>query len=126
MTNLEYLIRNRDGVTSFGKDTKSNKFFATVGGENLYKGYIKNFCNWLQEEHDVLDPVEKKYLRDVCRPFRKRITGIGKEKCQTGKEYIRIVLSDDSITFPYFEKGQMYVGMELRKNYTLKELGLDE
>jgi hypothetical protein len=49
-----------------------------------------------------------------------------KEKCQTGKEYIRIVLSDDSITFPYFEKGQMYVGMELRKNYTLKELGLDE
>jgi hypothetical protein len=36
MTNLEYLIRNRDGVTSFGKDTKSNKFFATVGGERIY------------------------------------------------------------------------------------------
>ena len=41
-------------------------------------------------------------------------------------DYICIGLNDEAISLPYFKKGTMYKGMELYKEYTLKELGLGE
>lgn len=48
------------------------------------------------------------------------------EKVENILEYIAIDLNNERLSFPFFDKGTMYKGMELNKKYTLKELGLDE
>lgn len=78
----------------------------------------------------ILDDDEKEYLGNVINPFRDRIIYIVKSVYTPG-EYIEMYLrhyddgcSSYSIVLPYFKKGTMYKGMELDKEYTLKELGL--
>ena len=78
----------------------------------------------------ILDDKEKEYLSNVIKPFRKHIITI--RKIQNYKyEFIEIVIystvegvSCEVISFPYFNKGKMYKGIEINKEYTLKELGL--
>lgn len=87
------------------------------------------------EAKDVLDEVEKKYLKSIIRPF-KRVEYIVKKKSEdcNGNTFYYIVIATisvasdseiDPIYFPYFKpESKMYEGMELDKEYTLKELGL--
>lgn len=87
------------------------------------------------EAKDVLDEVEKKYLKSIIRPF-KRVEYIVKKKSEdcNGNTFYYIVIATisvasdyeiDPIYFPYFKpESKMYEGMELNKEYTLKELGL--
>lgn len=79
-----------------------------------------------EREEEILDEVEKRYLTEVIRPFRKRIQFIQKKKEITEiNPYIRIVCEDnDKLVFPYITDNSMYKGMEVNKKYTLKELGL--
>lgn len=78
----------------------------------------------------ILDDVEKEYLSAVIKPFRKHI--ITFRKIQNYKyEFIEIVIyridegaSCEVISFPYFNQGEMYKGMEINKEYALEELGL--
>ena len=78
----------------------------------------------------ILDKEEKEYLSNIIKPFRKHIITI--RKIQNYKyEFIEIVIystvegvSCEVISFPYFNKGKMYKGIEINKEYTLKELGL--
>ena len=87
----------------------------------------------------ILDDVEKEYLGNIIKPFRNRILYIAKS--ETVKTYdnpnpkiyecIYIMYKDSTkkrnpyyMGFPHFEKGTMYKGMELDKEYTLEELGL--
>lgn len=83
---------------------------------------------WLQEEYQepVLDKVEKEYLSAVIKPFRDRVRDIEKLKFATGDlEQICIAIyCERDIFLPAFDEGIMYKGMELNKEYTLKELGL--
>lgn len=72
---------------------------------------------------EILNDTEKEYLKAVIKPFRDRVEYIKKCGCYVG-EYIEIVVNDETIDFPYFEKNTMYEGMEQHKEYTLKELGL--
>lgn len=87
----------------------------------------------------ILDDVEKKYLSNVIKPFRNRVIYIAKSETVTTYENpnakiyecIYIMYKDRSKThnpfymgFPRFEKGTMYKGMILDKEYTLEELGL--
>lgn len=74
---------------------------------------------------EILDDKEKEYLRGVIKPFRNKVICIKKLYCNT-HEYIRIELEDDFASLPMFEKGTMYKNMKVNKEYTLKELGLDE
>lgn len=77
---------------------------------------------------EILDEAEKRYLRDVIRPFRDRVRSIEKFIFSTGRAKIGItVKNDDSywyINLPPFEKDTMYKNMEEDKEYTLEELGL--
>ena len=73
----------------------------------------------------ILDKEEKEYLKNVVRPFRKRIKHIKKRGDDTEK-YILITLDNDSMCLPFFENNKYYKGMKLDKEYTLKELGLFE
>ena len=90
--------------------------------------YLKkyNHCDvklTLDVEEPILDEAEKRYLRDVIRPFKDRVKCIAKSYARND-EFICVYLDDDNIPLPNFEKGTMYKGMKPYKNYTLKELGL--
>ncbi len=85
----------------------------------------------IEEKEPILDEVERKYLSDVIRPFRDRVKYIEKTSLN-GKEYIVVKYysiykncpEDTDICLPYFKKDTMYKGMELNKEYKLKDLGL--
>lgn len=70
---------------------------------------------------EILDEVEKRYLRGVIRPFEVRFI---KKVGLTNAEYIYIELKSDHISLPNFSSNTMYKGMEIDKKYTLEELGL--
>lgn len=76
---------------------------------------------------DVLDEVERKYLKAVLRPFRNRVVRVTKLKFPGCSDYsLRVDLEDgDSLSFPNFPAGTMYNGMELYHEYTLEELGIN-
>ena len=80
----------------------------------------------LLEKETVLDDVEKRYLKNVIRPFKDQCRYVKKyETAGTDYEWIYINLSSNgSIALPGFSKGTMYKNMELDKKYTLKELGI--
>lgn len=100
--------------------------------------YTGDILDWMAQPHEmsILDSKEKKYLSEVIRPFRKEVKAIRKQEDPAdpaGKEYIQICLEKDRMnlpsekdlmTFPSFEKGEMYEGLEPYKNYTPEELGL--
>lgn len=100
--------------------------------------YTGDILDWMAQPHEmsILDSKEKKYLSEVIRPFRKEVKAIRKQQDPAdpaGKEYIQICLEKDRMnlprekdlmTFPSFEKGEMYEGLEPYKNYTPEELGL--
>ena len=83
---------------------------------------------WLLSEYKepILDDVEKEYLSAVIKPFRKKISCIRKSKDpRKGKNYIKIEFCDgDHMFFPNLSNDAMYKGMEVNKEYSLKELGL--
>lgn len=80
----------------------------------------------LLEKETVLDDVEKRYLKNVIRPFKDQCRYVKKyETAGTDYEWIYINLSSNgSIALPGFSKGTMYKNMELEKRYTLEELGI--
>lgn len=88
--------------------------------------FTSSILDWMAQEYkpEPLDYVEKKYLSEVIRPFRKEVTTIKKLEVPSGREYILILLKDDVMCLPRFEKGRMYKGLELEKGYTPEELGL--
>lgn len=77
---------------------------------------------------EILDEVEKRYLRNVIRPYLDRIKSIEKFIFSTGRAKIEItVKNDDSywyIDLPPFKGDTMYKNMKDDKKYTLEELGL--
>lgn len=92
--------------------------------------------NWLEQEYvePILDAVEKRYLENVIRPFRKQVTRVCKVYgWYENYAHIRIMtkhpLMKNMRTYsdlPFFDVKKMYLGMEPNKEYTLEELGLFE
>ena len=87
---------------------------------------------WLEQEVEILDEVEKEYLSAVIKPWRDEIISIVKKvalTCIGDLEYIEICTGAFSkfkkyTALPYFKPKTMYQGMEVNKKYTLEELGL--
>ncbi|MGN1337367.1 MAG: hypothetical protein ACI4WW_02715 [Candidatus Coprovivens sp.] len=81
-------------------------------------------------KNNILNDVEREYLSNVIRPFRNRVLNITKKSSAINtEEYIAIIIASKTvaseyINLPYFKKGTMYKGMELEKEYTLKEVEL--
>ena len=78
--------------------------------------------------NSVLDPAEKKYLSAVIKPFWNKVYAIAKYDDGDDNYYIQIAIKQnvylEYIDLPYFKKGTMYKGMELKKEYTVEQLGL--
>lgn len=79
-----------------------------------------------ERKEEILDETEKRYLANVIRPFRHETEFIEKRTKfdDSSSCYLKIVLKNYYITLPYFKIDSMYKGMELKKKYGLKELGL--
>ena len=94
--------------------------------KELEENDIKNYAKLKCEPAPVLDVVEKRYLKNVIRPFKDQCRYVEKyETAGTDYEWIYINLSSNgSIALPCFSKGTMYKNMELEKLYTLEELGI--
>ena len=116
-------------------DKLSNKVqeeYSNVISNRDKVNYLKKQLKQLKEENKkeknkpILDDEEKEYLNAVIRPFKNRISNIVKRNFDSEKSYIVIHINSESFYFPYFKKGTMCEGMEADKQYTLKELGLDE
>lgn len=95
---------------------------------NYLKKQLKELIKESKKEENkpILNEEEREYLLTVIRPFKDKVKYIRKRGTSRG-EYIEIgILNDSAIILPYFEKETMYKGMEANKEYTLKELSLDE
>lgn len=86
----------------------------------------KENIEWLLSECQILDDAEKRYLKGVIRPFRDKVKSIIKfSDDHWAEEYICISIEESAYAIlPRFNKGTMYRDMELRRRYTLEELGL--
>lgn len=119
--------------------------FKTIGKLTYWQVSIENLLTgeWdvVKLPKPILDAKEKEFLSALVKPknIRNRILYIAKDECvktyenPNAKIYecIYIMYKDSSkkrnpfyMGFPCFEKGTMYKGMELNKEYTLEELGL--
>ena len=77
-----------------------------------------------ERKEEILNEAEKRYLRNFIRPFRDKVKAIRKTD-NNMNEYITVTYKNGLNTdFPNFKPNTMYKGMELYKEYTLKELGL--
>ena len=77
-----------------------------------------------ERKEEILDEAEKRYLRDVIRPFRNKVKSISKNKRYYDESisYIYIELIEDDVCLPDFKGSTMYKNMELNKKYSLEEL----
>lgn len=77
---------------------------------------------------EILDEAEKRYLRNVIRPFKDKVKYVKKFVFFDGDTKISIRVEENNkiwyIGFPPFKKDRMYKGMIDDKEYTLEELGL--
>ena len=82
-----------------------------------------------EKTNSVLDPAEKRYLTNIIKPFRNKVIYIIKRDGDVG-ECITIHLNRytgknrcaDVAILPEFEKGTMYKGMKVNREYTLEQL----
>lgn len=80
----------------------------------------------IYEKKEILDDVEKDYLRNVIKPFKNKVKYIAKKNEEIDdREYILFIMKKEvSFALPYFKRNTMYKNMELNKEYSVEELGL--
>ena len=71
----------------------------------------------------ILTEKEKEYLSAVVKPFRDEVKHISKNQYD-GEEWIQIWTKSGLALLPHFTEGAMYKGMEIGKEYSLKELSI--
>lgn len=118
---------NSNGFISKKLNQYTNELKDTVIGESLdiikVERPVKYEIVFGREE--ILDEIEKRYLTRVIKPFRHKIKGIMKRSEYGSLCYIKICLKNgDAAYLPCFKENSMYKGMELNREYSLKELGL--
>ena len=115
-----YLKKNNNALIEFEIKNINNEEYKKISNMHFKKIKLT-----LEVEEPILDEAERKYLSSVIRPFRNRIKFIEKNNYSTGREFIYIETKDyEGMSMFPFEPNKMYKGMELNKEYTLKELGL--
>ena len=138
MLNKEKYDLQQIDISTKTKDGKILFFELKIRGKTIHQQsypygvflceVMEYMLSWLEEEYvpDILTDKEKAYLTAVIKPFRKDIKYIMKKDFVIkAKEYLLIKMHDlNTAGLPLFEKGTMYKGMEVNKNYKLEELGL--
>lgn len=126
-------IRRKDWCEGFFITLTSNKCLVVNGRTSGL--FIDDFSEdwWEEVKEDILDEKEKEYISAVIKPFRDRVVYIRKVGDVGPIQFISIRLKRydyaeeaayEYFDLPYFKKDTMYINMEVKKEYTLKELGL--
>ena len=117
-------------ITNIGLQYNSEAEGVWYTSNKLLPMLLEGEISIIKLPKQILDDIEREYLSNIIKPFRKNIITIRKIDYYE-HEYIEIfiyrpgeIVSCEAISFPYFNKGEMYKGMEIDKEYTLKELGL--
>ena len=119
----ENRFENRINVTYIGEI--NNHFKDKILGK-IIKIEKPSYTTVYEAKPEILDEVEKRYLKNFITPFKESVETIRKLYSPVkDKEYIQIRYKDDRPTcLPYFKKNTMYKDMKENRNYTLEELGL--
>lgn len=120
----EFKLEGTDYKYKFSKD--GMKWYSELYGDwvNADNILVAILIGWYKIKKPILDEAEKEYLRLVIKPFREQVNGISKNQWAK-EEYICIDLKNDTVlSFPGFQEGTKYKGMEANKLYSLEELGL--
>ena len=128
----EIAVNNETIALKDNKPISCRKIKCNDCGLNTTLGCCKEIlAEWanLECEKSILDEAEKEYLSAVIEPFRKSVISIKKLEATYGWEIISFYSQNSQscgcITIlPPFESGTRFKGMELRKEYTCKELGI--
>lgn len=131
-TNLEHYLPRLARIVKEHYGTPRQIFYSIQkymdpGIQRNHEDYTSDILEWMAQEYkeEILDYAEKKYLSEVIRPFRKEVNGITKlTDSLRYRDFVRIQVGDGYLTFPQFEKGTWYKGMEYDKTYKPEELGL--
>ena len=131
-TNLEHYLERLKSVVKEAYGSPQAIFYSIQKYmdpeiEHNNTAYSSDILEWMAQEYkeEILDYAEKKYLSEVIRPFRKEVKGITKRTDTLRyRDFIRIQVGDDYLTFPHFEKGTRYKRLEYDKTYKPEELGL--
>lgn len=92
--------------------------------ENIISGEF-NVIKLNRKKNPILTDKEKDYLSFVIAPFKEDVRYIIKWPVNDTKEFIVVELyNEGTISFPPFDKGTRYKGMELQYEYELGELEL--
>ena len=110
---------------------------AKIGADRLAEA-LEVVLEELKKEktENILTDAEKEYLSAVIKPFKDRVRFIELIRAISNHGFAWIHISvkskiSQSITgvedfsLPYFQFGKMYNGMEVKRQYSLKELGLE-
>lgn len=150
--NYKYIARNKDGMIYVYDilPTRLDSRFVLEGFwlnltvfENIFIG-----VTWENSpicfRNPILDDEEREYLKNIIRPFYKKVICIKKEQVNYYEKTLRIngeqlneilffenikirCLNEfgviQTITLPVFKKDTKYIGMESGKEYTLDDLG---
>lgn len=123
-------LLDEDGYSGNRLENYNNNLKDKDGGHNLdiIKVERPTYETVFERKEEILDETEKRYLKQVIRPFRDRVKYIQKFTFSTGRAKITIKTEKYKDTWyvglPPFEKDAMYKNMEPDKKYTLEELGL--
>lgn len=121
----ENRFENRINVTYIGEI--NNHFKHKILGK-IIKIEEPTYTTVYEAKKEILDDVEKRYLKGVIRPFRDRVKYIKKFVFPTCSSMIEIGIERDNGTWHInllpFETKDMYKNMEDNKAYTTEELGL--
>ena len=108
------------------KGLKDSAPYGTLG--KIIKIEEPTYRTVYEAKPEILDEAEKRYLKQVIRPFKNKVKCIKKFVFPTGSAIIQIGIERDNstwhISLPPFATNDMYKGMKDDKEYTLEDLGL--
>lgn len=121
----ENRFENRINVTYIGEI--NNHFKDKILGK-IIKIEKPSYTTVYEAKKEILDEAEKRYLKQVIRPFKNKVKCIKKFIFPTGSAIIQIEIKRDNciwhMNLPPFSTNDMYKGMKDDKKYTLEDLGL--
>lgn len=111
--------------------TEADALFDFALKHHIERYNVDTFVNWLLQEYKepILTDKEKEVFSSVIKPFIDSAISIIKHEYNESYEYIEIFYNEkdgnkDVISFPFFEKGTMFKGMQTEISYSIEELGL--
>ena len=132
--NFRFKSRLIDLSTYEFKFTEDYLMYYHTEGEYWEKASFDTLCNLLNGKYEViklpksiLTKQERNYLLSIVKPFKEKVQHISKLSSKDGESIcidIRYDWEEDSIMLPKFAAGTLYKGMEIGKEYSVKDLGL--